>query len=110
MSKDSQTINLDNVKLMLGIEDDSEDGLLAYLYASAKDIVLARRYPFHDYPEEFPVKYEFTVERIVIFMYNKMGAEGETSHSVGGISRSWEDSDIPNELLQDVVPLGEFIL
>ena len=37
-------------------------------------------------------------------MLNKRGAEGQTSHSENGISRSYENADIPSSMLKVVTP------
>ena len=41
---------------------------------------------------------------IAIYLYNKQGAEGEVSHSEGGVSQSYENSYIPESMLSHVVP------
>ena len=43
--------------------------------------------------------------RIAIDLYNKTGAEGETSHSENGVSRSYESSWISQQLLNEVTPM-----
>ena len=40
-------------------------------------------------------------------MYNKLGAEYETSHSESGISRTWGSEDVPQQLLEEIVPVGK---
>ena len=37
-------------------------------------------------------------------MLNKRGAEGQTSHSENGISRSYENADIPESMLKSIIP------
>jgi len=43
--------------------------------------------------------------RIATDLYNKAGAEGETSHSENGVSRSYESSWISQQLLNEVTPM-----
>lgn len=40
---------------------------------------------------ELPVELLSTQRQIVVIRYNMLGIEGQTTHSVGGISRSFED-------------------
>ena len=51
-----------------------------------------------------PRYYDLQV-RIAVYLYNKIGAEGQITHSENGISRSWESGDIPESLLNQVTPL-----
>ena len=53
---------------------------------------------------EVPVQYEHLQLEIAIYMLNKRGAEGQTSHSENGISRSYENADIPKSMLMSITP------
>ena len=61
--------------------------LLADLLDSAESVILARRFPFGG--GELEERYRDLQFRIALAMYNKLGAEYETSHSESGISRTW---------------------
>ena len=91
--------------------------LLADLLETAKTAILNRRYPYGDWPvRETEVGGETVTEtyvedryldlqfRMAMDLYNKIGAEGETSHSENGISRGYESSWISVQLLNEVVP------
>lgn len=101
---------LDRLKTQLEIKDSSEDILLSDLLESAKFAILSRRYPYEDFPlnEEgqamLESRYYDLQVRIAVFLYNKMGVEGQTSHSENTISRSYETGDIPESLLKNVTP------
>lgn len=90
---------------------------------TAKTAILNRRFPFGDWPtREVTVTDEDSGEdttitetyvedryldlqfRIAMDLYNKIGAEGETSHSENGISRTYESSWISEQLLAEVTP------
>ena len=74
------------------------------LLETAKSAINARRYPFGDVPEELERRYENLQIRIAVELYNKSGAEGETSHSENGISRAYSSAWISEELLSEVTP------
>ena len=75
------------------------------LLLTAKSIVLNRRYPFSTtLPDEVEPRYVETQLQIAIWLFAKMGAEGELQHSELGETRVYKDSDIPSELLKTVVP------
>jgi phosphosulfolactate synthase (CoM biosynthesis protein A) len=83
-------------------ETDS-DILSAYL-DDAADIVLKRLYPFGTDQTEIPETYQRIQIDIAAFLINKMGAEGEKYHSENGVTRTYEDGDVPPALLRRIVP------
>lgn len=84
-------------------DDDLE--LLSGLLDSAESVILARRYPFGG--GKLEERYRDLQFRIALAMYNKLGAEYETSHSESGISRTWGSEDVPQQLLEEIVPIGK---
>lgn len=86
--------------------DSADTELLFHLIEEAEEIVLNRRYPF-GVPDGAMVetRYENTQIQIALELYSKMGAEGQTSHSENGISRSYEAADVSPSLLKRIVPL-----
>lgn len=55
----------------------------------------------------FEDKYKNLIVRLAICAIAKYGAEGQTSHSENGISRSYDGgSTYPKALLQEIVPLA----
>ena len=89
------------LECMTGETDD--DVLLTYLNL-AKEIVVSKAYPFRD-KIEVPAKYDGVHVEIAAYMINKRGAEGEVSHSENGVSRTYEDGDIPPSLLRAITPV-----
>ena len=75
----------------------SDDTANTYL-AAAEKAVINLAYPFGDGTEEMPEKYEYEQIEIAAYMLNKRGAEGETAHTEGGTSRTFETGDIPISL------------
>ena len=57
-------------------------------------------------PLEVPPKYELVHIEIAAYMLNKRGAEGEVTHSENGVSRTYEDGDIPPTLLRRITPVA----
>ena len=68
-----------------------------YLEAAEK-AVINLAFPFGDGTEKMPEKYEYEQIEIAAYFINKMGAEGEISHSEGGTTRTYESADIPTSL------------
>ena len=90
------------LKAMVG-ESDTEEVLLAYLDIAGRKII-NRAYPYDYDITEVPARYGFLQCEIAAYLLNKRGAEGQTSHSENGISRSYESADVPESLLGAVTP------
>lgn len=81
----------------------SDDILMSYLTIAGQKI-LNRAYPYDDTVEEVPRRYGVLQCEIAAYLLNKRGAEGEVSHSENGISRTYENADVPESMLRDVIP------
>lgn len=83
---------LEKLKIRLGIADESEDEKLLLLLSEAEDTVLdliGR--------EIIPARLVSVQVELAVIAYNEQGAEGESSRSEGGISRSFVDG-LPSEM------------
>ena len=94
-------LNLERLKLRTSELDES---FLNDCLESAKNAILARRYPFGQ-SSVLEKRFEDLQFRIALDLYNKIGAEGQLTHSENGASRTWESSWISKQLLMEVTPL-----
>lgn len=85
--------------------ETERDAVSAYLLL-AKNAVLQKLYPFGDGTEELPEKYRSMQVEIAAYLLNKRGAEGEVAHSENGVSRTYEDGDVPPSLLRRILPMA----
>lgn len=111
---------LERLKARTGEENEA---LLADCIESAKNAYLSRRFPCSEPPtrevtvvdedtgEETTIEETFVETRYIdwqyrcaLDLYNKIGAEGQLSHSENGISRGYESSWISDQLLREVTP------
>lgn len=83
--------------------DWSDDVLISYLTIAGRKII-NRAYPYDDTITEVPRRYGYLQCEIANYLLNKRGAEGQTSHSENGISRSYESADVPESMLSEVIP------
>ncbi len=81
----------------------SDNVLISYLSLAGRKI-LNRAYPYDDAVTEVPRRYGVLQCEIATYLLNKRGAEGEISHSENGISRTYENADVPESMLSDVIP------
>lgn len=98
----TQEEKLTALKSMVG-NSDPDEVLSTYLdFAGSK--ILAKAYPYQNDVTEVPVQYAHLQIEIAAYMLNKRGAEGQTSHTENGVSRSYENGDIPSSMLKAVIP------
>lgn len=99
---------INQVRIMVGKSADDADWadsvLLAYLNIAGRKI-LNRAYPYMETDvNDIPSRYEILQCEIATYLLNKRGSEGELTHSENGISRTYESSDVPESMLNGVVP------
>jgi hypothetical protein len=91
-------------RLKIRITESINDIELEDILESAKAVILSRRFPFGEQPEELENKYKDLQIRIAVEMIAKRGAEGETAHSENGVSRSYSSASVSEELLREITP------
>lgn len=91
-------------RLKIRITEKTNDVELEDILESAKAVILSRRFPFGEQPAEIEDKYKDLQIRIAVEMFSKRGAEGETSHSENGVSRSYASASVSEDLLKEITP------
>lgn len=84
-------------------EEQDDDVLSTYLYLAGQKIIL-RAFGDATSCQNVPAQYDSVQLEIAVYMLNKRGAEGQTSHGENGISRTWGGADVPEELLASITP------
>jgi hypothetical protein len=89
---------LAKLKLKLGmpLEDASQDDLLTLYLEDAKDTITELTH----FPEVAAGLLSTQID-LAIIMYNQQGIEGQTGHSEGGISRTFEEG-IPENIMKKI--------
>lgn len=90
------------LKAMVG-GSDTDEVLSAYLNLAGGKII-AKAYPYKSEVTEVPAQYHYLQVEIAAYMLNKRGAEGQTSHTENGITRQYENADVPASMLKAVTP------
>lgn len=103
----ADTQRLKQLKTMLGIDVESttENEALTLYLQIAERRVLNKAYPYGTTRTTAPNKYSFKVLEIAQYLYLRRGSEGEKSHSENGVSRSYENADIPDSMLSEIVSM-----
>lgn len=91
-------------RLKIRITEKVNDEELEDILESAKAVILSRRFPFGEQPEEIENKYKDLQIRIAVEMFNKRGAEGETAHSENGVNRNYASANVSEDLLREITP------
>ena len=94
------------LKTLAGLQDvdEQEDAALSDTLTLAGAEIINRAAPY-DKATGVPEQYEMLQIKIALYLWNKRGAEGQTSHSENGISRSYGSADIPDEMFSQIVPM-----
>jgi hypothetical protein len=97
---------MDNLeRLKIRIPEEKNDMILLDYLETAKNIIMARRFPYGTTLEDVEPRYVDLQLRIAVELYEKQGAEGETSHSENGISRTYESAGVSSSLLNEITPM-----
>ena len=98
--------NEEMLRVIRAMSDSEDDDAVLFAYLDqAGAAILARRFPYDETVTEVPARYEQRQIEIAIYLLNKRGAEGQVSHSENGVSRTYGSASIPEEMLEDIVPL-----
>ena len=99
----------EKLTMLKAMTDEKDESVLSTYLSIAGNKVLKRAYPFDSTVTVVPDRYAYNQVEIAAYLVNKRGAEGETAHSENGISRSYEDGDVPPTLLREIVPCASLI-
>lgn len=93
-----------SIKALVG--DARFDGLASHYLSIAKGVVVSHMWPFDDSKawSDVPEKHHAQTVEIAVYLVNRRGAEGETSHSESGVSRSYESAGVPSSYLRGITP------
>lgn len=91
--------------------DNMDQGILEVYLELAGQKILNRMYPFKDNYDglEVPDRYVAVQLKIANYMINKIGAEGQIQHIENGIHRNYGSADIPDGMMEEVVPFCQAI-
>ena len=87
---------LNNIKVMLGISDDSKDELINILIDNAISYVLASTHR-----NCLPPELEAVIIQCVIWDYNKLGSEGLNSEAYSGLSYNYQ-AEYPDNIMRQI--------
>lgn len=106
MTKKQKLIMLEQM-----LDDGTPPNVLEVYLELAGQKVLNRMYPYKEDYEglEIPARYDGIQLKVAVYMLNKRGAEGEIQHIENGIHRNYGSADVPDGMLQEIVPYCQVI-
>ena len=101
---------IDMLRTMIDDRKEDEEVLSVYLELAAGKI-LNRMYPYKESYDglSVPDRYAEIQLKVAAYMLNKRGAEGQIQHIENGIHRNYGSADIPDAMLQEIVPYAQAI-
>lgn len=97
---DAEKLNI----LVTMLDDDVSTNTANTFLEAAEKAVINLAFPFGDGTEVMPEKYEEVQIEIAAYLINKRGAEGEVTHTEGGVTRTYESADLPLALRTRITP------
>ena len=91
-------------KLMTMLDGDVSVEIADTYLELAEKAVLNLAFPFGNGTETMPEKYEEVQIEIAAYLISKRGAEGEVTHTEGGVTRTYESADLPLALRTRITP------
>lgn len=98
-------LNAEKIEMVKSMTGETSDGSVSAYLNIAGNKICRKAYPFDPTVTEVPEQYSLLQVEIAVYLLNKRGAEGEAAHSENGISRTYEDGDVPPSMLRQIVPM-----
>ena len=96
----------EKIELVKAMCEETEGSVIsAYLELAGRKICRIA-YPFDYETMTVPDRYEHIQIEAAVYLLNKRGGEGEKAHTENGISRTYENGDLPYSLVRQIVPMA----
>ena len=91
-------------EMLTAMTGETTDAVLSTYLTLAGSKICRKAYPYDPTVTTVPEQYDSLHVEIAAYLLNKRGAEGERTHSENGISRTYENGDVPNSLMRQITP------
>lgn len=98
-------LEIEKKEMVKAMTEETNDSTVSAYLGIAGNKICRKAYPFDPTVTEVPEQYHFLQVEIAVYLLNKRGAEGEAAHSENGISRTYENGDVPLSMLRQIVPM-----
>lgn len=97
-------ISDEDKKILTTATGETDEAILSAYLAFAESEMRYHLYPFSTGEEAIPARYHNRVLEVAIYKLNKRGAEGEISHTEGGVQRQYENPETPADMYRGIHP------
>lgn len=98
-------LEIEKKEMVKAMTEETNDSTVSAYLGIAGNKICRKAFPFDPTVTEVPEQYHFLQVEIAVYLMNKRGAEGEAAHSENGISRTYENGDVPLSMLRQIVPM-----
>lgn len=98
-------LEIEKKEMVKAMAEETNDSTVSAYLGIAGNKICRKAYPFDPSVTEVPEQYSLLQVEIAVYLLNKRGAEGEAAHSENGISRTYENGDVPPSMLRQIVPM-----
>ncbi len=95
----------EKIIMVKAMSDETDEDVISAFLSMAGDAIYHYADPFQNgVKDDFLDHYGSVQAKAAAYYLNKRGAEGQVSHSENGISRGYENGDLPDSLLKEITP------
>lgn len=95
----------ERIELVKAMTDESNDTVISAFLSMAGEAICHYCDPYGTIESaDILDKYGSAQAKLAAYFLNKRGADGQTSHSENGISRTYESGDIPPSIMREITP------
>ena len=94
----------ERIEAVKRVSGETDIAVVSEYLDMAKGHIMRRRFPYGTTLYDVPEEYHYIQIEVAVYLLNKRGAEGQTSHNENGISRGYESASVPASLLRNIVP------
>ena len=95
----------EKIAMVTALTGETDNAVISAFLAVAGEKICRIASPF-EVLADVPEKYDHLHVEAACYLINKRGAEGESSHGENGISRSYENADLPASMLRSITPMA----
>lgn len=82
-------MTLDNIKILLGLEDDEKDEVLTILLTNAISTLCV-----YLGVQQLPQELNFVAEQLAVIKFNKLGSEGISTEKIDVLSTTYQQDEL----------------
>ena len=98
--------NAEKIAIVKGMTEETDDSTISAFLLMAGETIYRYADPYgKSSPEKVLEIYGATQAKAAAYYLNKRGADGQRGHTENGISRSYENGDLPDSLLREITPI-----